>query len=640
MKKLIEKSPKRAMIMVLLGVVFIILSDILIAHVTKPRKVTFHEYLNDLKAGEDIVNEDGSITVVPDLIDTVYFSKGGDTWRYTMWNKKSLAAYEEWIAEGKSPADFKYRWYKKSDYRYFDMPMYTVEFLLDHLEKYEGSSFRIMQDKDFEPLTVQLFPMFGSTLFMILFMSVFFTIYAKKMNSIGGIEKDLFVRDTGIKFEDVIGHDEAIEELQLIVKLMQESKKKKEAKEHDVALDRYDARIPRGILFTGPPGTGKTLLAKALAGEAGVPFLSMNSSALIEQYVGVGAKRVRELFTKAKKNAPCIVFLDEIDAVGTDRSVAASGEQKQTINALLQEMDGFETKEGVFVIAATNLAQSLDKALVRSGRFDREIVVPPPSDYRVRAQLFVLYLKNDPCSADIEAVAKECVGFTGADISAICNEARLIAISQNAESITTSILEEAVDRKAFKGSRKKQTEYKEELKIIAIHEAGHALVNVLSDVPIARATIIGNTGGAGGAVFREDDKKILLSKTDMEKTIMAAYGGRAAEELFFGKENVTTGAENDIKQATALLKKYVGTFGFDDETGKITLSDIYEDKLNEHLMQSVHRLSESLYYATYRLLEKNRHLLEQIADALLSKETLTGDEILKILQKEKQLKAG
>ena len=237
-----------------------------------------------------------------------------------------------------------------------------------------------------------------------------------------------------------------------------------------------------------------------------------------------------------QKNAPCIIFIDEIDAVGTDRTVTTSGEQKQTINALLQEMDGFDTKSGIFIIAATNNAESLDKALVRSGRFNRQIVINPPSDYKVRMKLFKQYLKEDNVTADIEHIAKQCVGFTGADISAVCNEARLIAITQDADSITTEILEEAVDRKIFKGNRVKngaKRKHSEEISIVAHHEAGHALMSVLLHVPVARATIVGTTSGSGGAVFREDEQKSLISRKDMLNRIMIAYGGRAAEELIF-----------------------------------------------------------------------------------------------------------
>ncbi len=593
--------------------------------------MTYREYINDLTEGMDKIDKDGMVTeVTPDKIDTVYYDPDSDYWRYTVWTEESRAKYEKWIADGKSPADFKYN-YRKEDWRVFEMPDYTSDMLQAHIEKYDGLACREVVKKSFQPFYISLLPAIGSALLTFGLMFGFMGFYAKKMQRMGGIEQDILVKDTGVRFSDVIGHDEVIQNLQLIVKLMQESRK---AQSHNSssAMERFNATIPRGMLFSGEAGTGKTLLAKAVAGEAGVPFFYMNASGFVEMYVGVGAKRVRELFRMARKNAPCIIFIDEIDAVGTDRTATTSGEQKQTINALLQEMDGFDSKAGIFIIAATNHAETLDKALVRSGRFDRQVVINPPADYHVRQKMFEQYLKQDIVTADLEHIAKQCVGFTGADISAVCNEARLIAITQDADSITTEILEEAVDRKIFKGNRVRHQTHSKELRQIAYHEAGHALTSILLNVPVSRATIVGTTGGTGGAVFREDAQKTLISKQEMEHLIMIAYGGRASEQVIFGEENITTGASNDIEQATAYLKSYISDYGFDNDTeydtGVIALPVLYEQKLfTQHVLNRSQCLSEKFYQETVNLLVQNKRKLKILAEALLEQETLSGEEI-------------
>lgn len=615
-----------------LGLLF---SDLTDYYQHLPKRVTYREYMDTLEAGMDVLDEDGTIIeVVPDLIDTVYYNPDADTWRYTLWTEDSRAKYQEWIDSGKEAAKFQYD-YAKKDWRYFEMPDYTNDMLQAHIEQYDGLACREVVKRSFEPLFIQLLPVIGSTILMFAFLFGFLMFYSKKMASMGGIGKDLLVKDTGKRFEDVIGLDEVIGDLQLIVKLMQASKErlnKKSPSSKESAIDRFDADIPRGMLFSGPPGTGKTLLAKAIAGEAGIPFLYMNASGFVEMYVGVGAKRVRELFKIARKNAPCIIFIDEIDAVGTDRSANVSGEVKQTVNALLQEMDGFDSRAGIFIIAATNNPDALDKALVRSGRFDRQVVINPPRDYKVRMQMFEMYLGKDAEGVDLEHIAKQCVGFTGADISTVCNEARLIAITQDAKAMTTEFLEEAVDRKIFKGNRIKSHEkHSEDMKITAYHEAGHALMNTLLGIPVSRATIVGTTSGVGGAVFKEDDMKESMSKQDILDTVMSFYGGRAAEEAVFGKEHITTGASNDIEKGTAYLKEYVLTYGFDeDKTGIIAMS-VLKNELSDRDIQRIKDLSKELYTATLTKLNENRKKLDTLAKELLEKETLTGDEIIKLL---------
>ena len=617
-KQMTDRDKKMLAVAMIAAAVIYISGECAEYAANKPQSVTYREYIDTLEAGQGDKE---------DLIDTVYYDPNADYWRYTLWNDDSRTRYEQWIADGKNAADFKYD-YDKSDWRVFEMPDYTSDMLQEHIAKYDGTACREVVKKRFQPLWLSVISDMGELFFLFLFLGGFMLFYSKSMGNIGGLNaKEILVRDTGVKFRDIIGHDEVIADLQLIVKLMQ--KKRNEAKSDS----KFPVQIPRGMLFSGEAGTGKTLLAKAVAGEAGVPFFYMNASGFVEMYVGVGAKRVRQLFKMARKNAPCIIFIDEIDAVGTDRNAATvSGEQKQTINALLQEMDGFDTKSGVFIIAATNNPDKLDKALVRSGRFDRHVVISPPKDWTVRKQLFEYYLrheiKDNICSASLEQIAKQSVGFTGADVSAVCNEARLIATAQDSDSITTEILEEAIDRKIFKGNHVKEKR-SAEINVIAYHEAGHALVNALLNVPIARATIIGSTGGVGGAVFREEQNKSMQSKKDLQNFIMAAFGGRAAEEVEFGADNVTTGAANDFEKATEALKAYVKNYAFDEK--KIIISD-EQSVMQDYVFNRTSQLADELYNRTVSMISGNRFKLDRIARLLLEKETVSGDEIYKIMK--------
>ena len=602
----------------------------------KPQEVSYRQYITDLQSGMDEIDENGIVlSEKEDKIDTVYYNLTTEEWQYTLWTEDSRNAYNEWIKSGKDPFEFSYD-YNKEDYRRVEVPNCTSDKLRDHIDKYTGFACRNIVKRNISSGLIRITPNGIMFIFMMIGMV---WIYRMMMGRMGGISKDIIVKDTGVRFNDVIGHEEIIEDLKLIVDLMKKTREeelrlkngtKTGSKDKEEKKSKFNASIPRGMLFSGEAGTGKTMLAKAIAGEAGVPFLYMNASSFVEMYVGLGAKRVRGLFKLARKNSPCIIFIDEIDAVGLDRNSNINSEQKQTINALLQEMDGFDTKAGIFIIAATNNPDSLDKALVRSGRFDRQVVISPPRDYKVRTELFKQYLKEDTYTADIESIARQCVGFTGADINAICNEARLIAIAHGADSITTEILEEAVDRKIFKGNHTMTSKRDEEIDIVAHHEAGHALVSILLGVPVARATIIGTTGGVGGAVFKADESKHLQSKKDILNQVMIAYGGRAAEEIMYGKGGVTTGASNDIQQATALLKGYISEYGFDDAL--VSLPVLYEQKLySEYIVTRVRTLSEEIYGQTLKLLQENKPSLLSLADALLKKETMTSDEIYEVI---------
>ena len=623
-RKLLSEHDKKALAFIMIfGGVMYMGGEIAEYQANKPQSVTYREYIDTLEAGQGDKE---------DLIDTVYYDPNADYWRYTLWNDDSRQKYAQWLADGKNAADFRYD-YSKDDWRIFEMPDFTNDSLQVHIEKYDGTACREIVKKSFQPFWLSAFSAMGEIFFLFLFLGGFILFYSKSMRKIGGInEKEILVKDTGVKFNDIIGHDEVIADLQLIVKLMQKKKAEMENNQKLLAdkkkVSKFPVQIPRGMLFSGEAGTGKTLLAKAVAGEAGVPFFYMNASGFVEMYIGVGAKRVRQLFSLARKNAPCIIFIDEIDAVGTDRNAATvSGEQKQTINALLQEMDGFDTKSGIFIIAATNNPDNLDKALVRSGRFDRHVIISPPKDWNVRKQLFEYYLrheiKDNMCSANLEQIAKQSVGFTGADVNAVCNEARLIATAQDSDSITTEILEEAIDRKIFKGNHVREKR-SAEVRTVAYHEAGHALVNVLLNVPIARATIIGSTGGVGGAVFREETNRKMQSKQDLLNFIMAAYGGRAAEQVKFGADNITTGASNDFEKATEILKAYVKNYAFDEK--KIVISD-EQAVMQDYVFQRTSELADELYAKTVSMISEHTQELEKIAQLLLEKETVSGEEI-------------
>ncbi len=434
------------------------------------------------------------------------------------------------------------------------------------------------------------------------------------------------LKTSDVKFSDVIGQEETIEDLKFIVDLMK-----------DPGIGKaVGARVPKGLLLQGPPGTGKTMLAKAVAGEAGVPFIQQSASAFIEMYVGVGAKRVRELFALARKNAPCIIFIDEIDAVGGKRDKAGStSENDQTINALLEQMDGFDAREGVFVIAATNRADQLDEALVRPGRFDRQVAVNPPADWRVRAEMFAHYLKRLSLSddIDIDAAAKQLPGFTGADIAAVCNEAGMIAVMADKKCVDMACLEEAIDKKVFMGSRSKRKQFEKDRHVVAWHEAGHAVMSWLLGAPVSRASIQSTTSGVGGAVFGADRESRFMTKKDFRNRIMIAYAGRASEEIKF--DSVTTGASSDITKATQLLVQYVERLGFDQKTGLLDMSVLMRDHLVDtaDTAKAMREVSNELYAEAMGLLKANYHCVDVLAECLLAEESISGASVANILAK-------
>ena len=459
--------------------------------------------------------------------------------------------------------------------------------------------------------------MMGGLVFVLILM-----LKAGPLASMTAREKDL-LKTSDVKFSDVIGQEEVIEDLKFIVELMKNPK----------LGEDIGAKVPKGLLLQGPPGTGKTMLAKAIAGEAGVPFLQQSGSSFIEMYVGVGAQRVRSLFKIARKNAPCVVFIDEIDAVGSARSKSGTGEHEQTVNALLEQMDGFSARDGVFIIAATNRADQLDEALVRPGRFDRAVTVNPPADWHARKRMFEHYLEklNLEPGLDVENLSRQTPGFTGADIAAVCNEAGMIAIMAKKPCVDIACLEEAIDKKVFMGNRSKREQYEKDRQIVAYHEAGHAVMTWLLGEPISRASIQSTTSGVGGAVFGGDRESQFMTKTDFRNKIMIAYAGRASEQIKFN--DVTTGASSDITQATALLKQYVEQLGFDPGMGLLDLNLLAKDRLVSatDTVRSLRRLSNELYNACADTLTQNYLYVETLAKQLLEDESIPGPRIERIL---------
>ena len=452
--------------------------------------------------------------------------------------------------------------------------------------------------------------------------------------------KEIKGEDTGITFKDVAGQEEAKESMQEIVSFLKTPDKYKE----------IGARCPRGALLVGPPGTGKTLIAKAVAGEAGVPFFQIAGSEFVEMFVGRGAAKVRDLFKQANEKAPCIIFIDEIDAVGKrrDASLNSNDEREQTLNQLLSEMDGFDNHKGIVVLAATNRPETLDKALLRPGRFDRRIPVELP-DLKGREAVLQIHandVKMEP-GVDLSIIAKSTPGASGADLANIINEAALRAVRFGRRRVTTEDLTESVDV-VIAGAKKKNTVLSEHEKdVVAYHETGHAIVGAIqkNDAPVTKITIVPRTGGALGFTMQvEDDERYLMSKSQAMDEIAVLCGGRAAEELIFGE--MTNGASNDIERATAIARAMVTQYGMSDKLGMVTLSHQQSRYLGggssltcseataEEIDAEVRRIVEEGHQRALQTLKENRFKLHEIAHYLQKKETITGEEFMNILKRE------
>ncbi|MGF1480480.1 MAG: ATP-dependent zinc metalloprotease FtsH [Cyanophyceae cyanobacterium] len=448
---------------------------------------------------------------------------------------------------------------------------------------------------------------------------------------------------TGINFHDVAGIEEAKEELQEVVTFLKQPEK----------FTAIGARIPKGVLLVGPPGTGKTLLAKAIAGEAGVPFFSISGSEFVEMFVGVGASRVRDLFKKAKENAPCLIFIDEIDAVGRQRGAGIGGgndEREQTLNQLLTEMDGFEGNTGIIIIAATNRPDVLDSALLRPGRFDRQVIVDFP-DLKGRLGILEVHARNKKIAADVslEAIARRTPGFTGADLANLLNEAAILTARRRKEAITMLEINDAVDRVVAGMEGTPLTDSKSK-RLIAYHEVGHALVGTLSPGhdPVDKVTLIPRGQARGLTWFTPDEEQGLITRTQLMARITSILGGRAAEEVIFGDAEVTTGAGNDLEKVTALARQMVTKFGMSDlgpvalenDSGQVFLGGDfmnrpeYSDEWAALIDEQVRSIVVHCHQRAKQILQENRGLMDRLVDLLVEKETIEGDEFRKIVTHE------
>jgi len=454
-----------------------------------------------------------------------------------------------------------------------------------------------------------------------------------------------------VTFDDVAGVDEAKQDLQEIVEFLRDPSK----------FQRLGGRIPRGVLLVGPPGTGKTLIARAVAGEANVPFFTISGSDFVEMFVGVGASRVRDMFEQAKKNAPCIIFIDEIDAVGRHRGAGLGGgndEREQTLNQLLVEMDGFEANEGIILIAATNRPDVLDPALLRPGRFDRQVIVPNP-DVVGREQILKVHVRKVPLAPDVnlKTIARGTPGFSGADLMNLVNEAALMAARRNKRMVTQHEFEDAKDKVMMGAERKSLVMTEEEKLLTAYHEGGHAIValNVPATDPVHKATIIPRGRALGMVMQLPERDKLSMSFEQMTSRLAIMMGGRIAEEMIFGHDKVTSGAQSDIEQATRLARMMVTRWGFSPELGTVAYGENQEEVFLGHSVSrqqnisettaqkidsEVRRLVEEGLSEARRILTEKRADLEALAKGLLEYETLSGDEIKDLLDGKPPVREG
>ena len=490
----------------------------------------------------------------------------------------------------------------------------------------------------------------GNLIFPILLIGGLFFLFRRSSNIPGGPGQALnfgksrarfqMEAKTGIKFDDVAGIDEAKEELQEVVTFLKQPER----------FTAVGARIPKGVLLVGPPGTGKTMLAKAIAGEAGVPFFSISGSEFVEMFVGVGASRVRDLFKKAKDNAPCLIFIDEIDAVGRQRGAGIGGgndEREQTLNQLLTEMDGFEGNTGIIIIAATNRPDVLDTALLRPGRFDRQVTVDAP-DLKGRLEILKVHSRNkklDP-TVSLEAIARRSPGFTGADLANLLNEAAILTARRRKEAITLLEIDDAVDRvvAGMEGTPLVDSKSK---RLIAYHEIGHALIGTLlkDHDPVQKVTLIPRGQAQGLTWFTPNEEQGLISRSQLKSRIAGALGGRAAEYVIFGSAEVTTGAGNDLQQVTGMARQMVTRFGMstlgplslESQQGEVFLGrdwmsrSEYSEAIASRIDNQVRTIVEECYELAKKLIRENRTVTDRLVDLLIEKETIDGEEFRQIV---------
>ncbi len=490
----------------------------------------------------------------------------------------------------------------------------------------------------------------GNLIFPILLIGGLFFLFRRSSNMGGGPGQAMnfgksrarfqMEAKTGILFDDVAGIQEAKEELQEVVTFLKQPER----------FTAVGARIPKGVLLVGPPGTGKTLLAKAIAGEAGVPFFSISGSEFVEMFVGVGASRVRDLFKKAKENAPCLIFIDEIDAVGRQRGAGIGGgndEREQTLNQLLTEMDGFEGNTGIIIIAATNRPDVLDSALLRPGRFDRQVIVDAP-DLKGRIGILEVHARNKKLAPEIsiESIARRTPGFTGADLANLLNEAAILTARRRKEAITMLEINDAVDRvvAGMEGTPLVDSKSK---RLIAYHEVGHAIVGtVLKDHdPVQKVTLIPRGQAQGLTWFTPSEEQGLITRSQLKARITGALGGRAAEEEIFGHSEVTTGAGGDLQQVTGMARQMVTRFGMSDlgplslesQQGEVFLGGgltnraEYSEEVASRIDEQVRRIVEHCHDDAKQIMRDNRVVIDRLVDLLIEKETIDGEEFRQIV---------
>ena len=525
-----------------------------------------------------------------------------------------------------------------------DLPGLAPE-LINTLKE-EGISFDVHPPKSTPPALGLL----GNLLFPLLLIGSLIFLARRNSNMPGGPgqamqfgkskAKCMMEAETGVMFDDVAGVTEAKQELEEVVTFLKQPER----------FTSVGAQIPRGLLLVGPPGTGKTLLAKAIAGEAGVPFFALSGSEFVEMFVGVGASRVRDLFKKAKENSPCLIFIDEIDAVGRQRGAGVGGgndEREQTLNQLLTEMDGFEGNNGIIIIAATNRPDVLDSALLRPGRFDRQVTVDAP-DIKGRLAILAVHSKNKKLDGELslESIARRTPGFTGADLANLMNEAAILTARRRKESIGLSEIDDAVDR-IIAGMEGRPLTDGRSKRLIAYHEVGHALIGTLVKAhdPVQKVTLVPRGQAQGLTWFSPDEEQTLVTRAQLKARIMGALGGRAAEDVVFGSQEITTGAGSDIQQVASMARNMVTRLGMSD-LGPVALEGggqevflgrdlMSRSEISESISQQVDTQVRSMvkrcYEETVALVAANREAMDQLVEILIEKETMDGDEFKSIV---------
>ena len=597
-----DMNKKSLLVMVVLAIAVMIIAQMLSGKIASAsqKEVTYTEFMQDVK--------DGKVTKVELDSDRIYYEvKNQKNVKYYTGNVQDERLYEELDNAGVT--------YSR---KVIDTTTYVMSSILSFVLP---------------------------TVLMVAVMMIFYRFAFKGGGGVMGVGKSnakLYVQDkTGVTFQDVAGQEESKESLREIVDFLNNPEK----------YTKIGAKLPKGALLVGPPGTGKTLLAKAVAGEAGVPFFSLSGSDFVEMFVGVGASRVRDLFKQAQQNAPCIIFIDELDAIGKSRDSRFGGndEREQTLNQLLAEMDGFDSSKGIIILAATNRPEILDKALLRPGRFDRRIIVERP-DLKGRIDVLKVHAKN-VCmdeTVDFKEIALATSGAVGSDLANIINEAALLAVRNGRNAVSQSDLFESVEVVIAGKAKKDRVLSAEERRIVSYHEVGHALVAALqkNTEPVQKITIIPRTMGALGYVMQvPEEEKYLMSEKQIREELVTMLAGRAAESIVF--DSVTTGASNDIEQATKLARAMITQYGMSEKFGLIGLTTVEDQYLGgratlncgeataAEIDQEVMKILKAAYDQALALLADNRDCLDKIAAFLIERETITGKEFMKIFREVK-----